>query len=236
MQGIVYRLKWDTKAMKTQCKAIGDQTYFMVSELEPALHDTLRGLVYTEFEDGFAKAFPSDTAHLDLIYANFERDMPDLILQAAGVQPVPWEKCLLALLERLKGQNLNWWLVGSCALAVRGLPVNPHDVDLAVQDQGNVQMSALMLDTQVEPMSDSRGWIWDWFGRCFLHTRLEWVGDVNDQAEQNGPCDFGPTAQSRSEIIQWRGYTLKVPPLDLQLAVSERRGLKERADLIRAVL
>ena len=59
-------------------------------------------------------------------------------------------------------------------------------------------------------------------------------GDVNAQAEQNGPADFGPTALERSETVTWKGYEINVPPLDLQLAVSERRGLRERADLIRA--
>ena len=160
--------------------------------------------------------------------------MPDLILQATGLQPVPWETCLLALLERLEGQGLHWWLVGSAALAVRGLPVNPHDIDLVVQDQGTARLKELMLDCLVEPVYDSRGWIWDWFGRCFLHARLEWVGDVNAGAEQEGPSDFGPTALARCETVQWHGYSINVPPLDLQLAVSERRGLTERADVIRA--
>ncbi len=218
--------------MKTQRKTIDQQTYFVVRDVHPDLHDTLRGLYYSAFEDGFAKAFPADTPNIDAIYAHFERNMPDLIEQAAGIQPVPWEKCLLAVLERLKGQELKWWLVGSSALAVRGLAVTPHDLDLAVQDGGSERLGHLMSDCLVEPVSDSRGWIWDWFGRCFLHARLEWVGNVNDKAEQDGVCDFGPTAQAASEVVQWRGYSINVPPLDLQLAVSERRGLTERADLI----
>lgn len=223
--------------MQTALKTVGEQAYFVITDVDPAFHDTLRGFYYSEFEDGFARGFPAATAHLDQIYANFARFMPDMVLQTAGVQPVPWEQCLLALLERLDGQGLNWWLVGSAALAVRGMSVRPHDLDLVVQGQGSARMTELLADCLVEPVHDSRsGWIWDWFGRCFLHARLEWVGDVNAQAEQNGPTDFGPTALERCELVQWRGYTLKLPPLDLQLVVSERRGLYERADLIRAWL
>ena len=47
---------------------------------------------------------------------------------------------------------------------------------------------------------------------------------------------FGPMAARRLETAEWRGYALRVPPLDLQLAVTERRGLAERAAGIRAVL
>ncbi len=222
--------------MKTYQKAVDQKVCFVVTDIDPALEDTLRGLYYSPFEDGFAKSFPADTPHLDQIYDNFERFMPDLILQAANLQPVPWEACLTGLLEIVGGQDLNWWLVGSIALAVRGLPVTPHDLDLVVQDQGSARMTELLLDYLVEPVSDSRGWIWDWFGRCFLHARLEWVGDVNAKSEQEGSSDFGPTALARSETVYWKGYPIKVPLLDLQLAVSERRGLTERADLIRKVL
>jgi len=222
--------------MKTRRKIVDQQIYFVVSEVDDSLQETLKHLVYSPFEDGFARAFPANTPHLDQIYENFERYMPDLVSQAAGLQPVPWENCLMTVLERLEGQDLKWWLVGSGALAVRGLPVKPHDVDLVVQDQGSARLSALLLDYQVEPVSNSPGWIWDWFGRCFLQVRLEWVGDVNAQAEQNAPADFGPTALERSETVYWGGYEIKVPPLDLQLAVSERRGLTERANLIRSLI
>lgn len=222
--------------MQTRRQVVGEQVYFVVSEVEPQFEDTLKGLYYTPFEDGFAKAFPADSPHLDRIYANFERNMPQVILQAADVQTVPWEACLTELLARLDGQNFQWYLVGSGALAVRGLVVEPHDIDLAVQEQGTARMADLLLDCMIEPVSDSRGWIWDWFGRCFLHTRLEWVGDVNAQADHDGPTDFGPTALARSEAIQWKGYTIHVPPLDLQLAVSERRGLTIRAAVIRAAM
>lgn len=222
--------------MHTYQKTVGSETYFVAADVEPALHDALRGLYYSEFEGGFAKHFAADTPHLGAIFASFERSMPDLILQAAGRQPVPWERGLLALLERLAGYALNWWLVGSSALAARGLAVTPHDLDLVVQDGGSAQLDALLLDCQVEPVQASPGWIWGSFGRCFLHARLEWVGDVNAQADRDTPADFGPTALARSETIDWRGYPLRVPPLDLQLAVSERRGLTERAERIRAAL
>ncbi|MCA0456229.1 MAG: hypothetical protein LCI00_19780 [Chloroflexi bacterium] len=222
--------------MQTRRQVVGNQVYFVVSDFAPMLEDVLKGLYYAPFEEGFAKAFPANTPHLDPIYANFQRHMPDLILQAAGLQPARWEACLLALLERIEGQGLVWYLVGSGALAARGFAVQPHDIDLVVQEQGTSRMADLLLDCLVEPVSDSRGWIWDWFGRGFLHTRLEWVGEVNKQAEQDGPNDFGPTALARCEPIHWKGYTINVPPLDLQLAVSERRGLTARVEMIRAAM
>jgi hypothetical protein len=49
------------------------------------------------------------------------------------------------------------------------------------------------------------------------------------------PCDFGPVAASRLETVTWEDWQLRVPPLDLQRAVSQRRGLADRVALIDAM-
>jgi hypothetical protein len=43
-------------------------------------------------------------------------------------------------------------------------------------------------------------------------------------------------AMARSEIVAWRGYEVRVPPVDLQLQVTRRRELTERASQIEAWL
>lgn len=50
------------------------------------------------------------------------------------------------------------------------------------------------------------------------------------------PVDYGPAAASRLEHVTWRGHRIAVPPLDLQLAVANRRGLADRARLIEAAI
>ena len=70
-------------------------------------------------------------------------------------------------------------------------------------------------------------------GRAFLHTRIEWVGEVHRSADEPEISDFGPTAAAQLEEIQWNGFTMRVPPLALQEAVSQRRGLTDRVERIR---
>jgi hypothetical protein len=85
----------------------------------------------------------------------------------------------------------------------------------------------------VVPVQD---WICSWFGRAFLYARFEWVGDVHGSIEQHGVSDAGPTAASRLETVVWQGKEIRLPPLDLQLQVSERRGLTERVEMLRRLL
>ena len=219
--------------MKATCRTVGSQTCFIISKLDPAHFETVRDLAFKQVEDGFARLYPADSPHLDRICQNFERCVEELILQKAGIHPAPWEQALLALLEKIKDQDIDWWLVGSAALAVRGIDISPHDIDLSVDDAGANKLGEVLLDYLVQPVEAAQDWICNWFGRAFLHARIEWVGGVDERADTPDMSDFGPTAATRRETINWHGHELQVPPLDLQLMVSERRGLTERAEKIK---
>jgi hypothetical protein len=222
--------------MKTIRKTEGTTTLFIIADLDPAYHDAVRVLYYSPVEDGFAKSYPADTPHLDRIYQNFEQYAEEMVLQTAQVRLVPWDKALFAFLQIIEDNRINWWLTGSTALAVRGLDIAPRDLDLIVDDASAPKLGELLLDYLVEPVLPSTGWIGNWFGRAFLHARLEWVGGVNASVDTPHVSDFGPTAASRLEAVNWHGKAIRVPPLDLQLQVSERRGLTGRAEKIKRML
>jgi hypothetical protein len=222
--------------MRTACITSGDQTAFIMADLDPAYHQAARDLAYSAIPEGFAKTYRSDTPQLDAIYQNFARYAEPMVLQNARAIPIPWEQALAAFLGRVAGQPIDWWLAGSAALAVRGLAVTPRDFDLIVDDAGAQRLGELLHDCLVEPVVPVEGWFCRWWGRAFLHARFEWVGGVGPSADQPEASDFGPAAAQRLETIVWREHAIRVPPLDLQLAVSRRRGLHERARLIERAL
>ncbi len=222
--------------MNTGRKTIGDKTYFIVSDVDPAYHDALLALAYNPVDDGYGRPYRSDDPHLEQTYLNFKQYIEPLILQRAGVQSTPWDQGLEAFIGRVEKREINWWLLGSTALAIRGLAVSPGDIDLGTDDAGVHQIAGLLLDFMVGPLEDARGWVVNWFGRAFLHVCIDITGGVVAAADQPNINDFGPEAVRRLETVQWRDHLLRVPPLDLQLAVNERRGRHERAALIRQVL
>jgi len=222
--------------MKTMYRTRGTLVYFILSDLDPAYHNAVRQLEFREVEDGFARVYPVGSAHLDRIYQNFTRYAEEMILQMAGIHSVPWEQALHAFLQRVDQENIAWWLVGSTALAVRGLDIIPHDIDLSVDDEGAHKLGKILLDYLIEPIQDSRGWISNWFGRAFLHARIEWVGGVDPKVDDDEITDYGPLAASHMETVFWQGYQIHIPPLDLQLEVSERRGLTDRVEKIKRAI
>lgn len=224
--------------MRISYRIEGEKTYFILSDLDSSAQEGARNLAFTPYEDGLAKAYPTDTPHLERLYHQFARAAEAMILQRSRVQVVPWEAALQALLQRLEGQNIYWWLGGSCALAARGIDVNPGDLDLVTDEVGSHHLAELLDDVLVGPVEDVTSWNWiaRWFGRAFLHARIEWIGEPIPESDQYGVTEFGPATASQLEILSWHGYELRVPPLAIQLAVNERRGLDERVQKIRQAL
>jgi hypothetical protein len=207
-----------------------------VSELDPSCQRAARDLGFVAADECFARVFEADAPHLDQIFARFASFAEEMNLQAAGARPVPWEKALLSFLERTSGENVDWWLAGSTALSIRGIDLAPRDIDIITDSEGARQLGRALSEWLVEPVQESHGWIARWFGRAFNHARIEWVGDVEKSVDEQGPSDFGPTARDVLQTVGWRGYMIRVPPLEMQLAVCERRGLKDRVQKIQQAL
>jgi hypothetical protein len=188
---------------------------------------------FAEHDGHWCKRFPADTPHLDHAWSNFSRLAEPMLRQSAGLDPVPWEAALAEVCQRLNTAGIDWWLAGSAALAVRGIPVTPGDLDLIVSDGDSRRVGDLLLDGLIEPVAPAN-WFCAWFGRAMLGARVEWVGGVGPTADEPETTDFGLTAAGRLETVAWRGWSIRVPPLDLQRAVSLRRGLHERVRLIDA--
>jgi hypothetical protein len=222
--------------MKISRRTADGETSFLVADLPASLADAVRGLYFTEIPDGWAKTWPTDTRGLDSVYRNFERFAPDMILQAANAQQVPWDKALEAFLSIVGDEPIDWWLAGSAALSVRGMSIEPRDLDIITDGPGAARLGELFADHLVEPVLCHDGWIARWWGRAFLHARIEWVGEVLPDVDGGEPTDFGPYAAARLETVTWHGHALRLPPLDLQLAVTRRRGLADRVALIERFL
>ena len=67
----------------------------------------------------------------------------------------------------MDAHDITWWLVGSTALAVRGLDVSPRDVDLVVDEVGAHWLAELLLDDLIAPVTPIQTWSARWFGRAF---------------------------------------------------------------------
>jgi len=212
-------------------------TWFAISGVGPELAAAEHVLMdYERHGDEWRRGYPVGTQGLDTCWQNFASCAELMLRQAARLEPVPWRETLHELCRRTSGRESGWWLAGSTALAVRGAPIEPGDIDLVCSADGALSLGAIFADALIEPaVYDSSSPIGDYWGRAFLTARLEWIGAPKPGVDSPVPSDFGPAAASRLETVTWEGWQLRIPPLDLQRAVSQRRGLTTRVALIDAL-
>jgi hypothetical protein len=206
--------------------------WFVVRTDEASLYAVLVQFGYAEKGDlQYARAFRS-SPDAPVYFERFAACARDMFEQFISEVARPWERSVEHLNGLLAAGDVDWLLSGSVALAVRGVEVAPRDIDFTVAEM-EPTVEALR-DLIVEPpIRAYGGWHAEWFGRAWDGMRIEWVAETKPDLDQHEwTSDIGPDAVARAETIEWRGLSFRVPPLDLQLAVSRDRGLHTRVAAI----
>jgi len=112
----------------------------------------------------------------------------------------------------------------------------PRDIDLVTDYKSALKLGKLLEYYVYEPVTDTCGWFCKWFGRAFLHMRIEWIGGVFEDESLQIQKDFGYIAEKQLRFINWKNYKIKVPPLEALLEQTVNRGLNKRAEKIRKIL
>lgn len=191
--------------MDTTYRTDGVQTWFWIGGLEAEYRDSVRRLGFEPVDNGFVRRFTTSGLDVEAIYTHFAMVAEDVILQKAGVRPAPWDTALEWMIHLLEEHGLSWWLVGSAALAVRGLPIVPRDIDLVVEAPAALYLGEVLREKLIEPVQPITTWGAQWYGRAFSGACIEWVGGV--------AADHPWSATSSWERVVWRGHSLRVPPL-----------------------
>jgi hypothetical protein len=201
---------------------------------DSVLGQALGDLYFLREDDGYAKRFPAGS-FTDAILERFREALMPLLRQTARLDAVPWREALRDAVRRLDGAGIDWWLAGSAALAVRGLQIEPRDIDLVISDTDARRAAEAFEDVLIEPAVETDGWISRWFGRAWLGARVEWVAGVSPAVDEPLPSDFGPAAAATLTEIEWEHAVVRVPSIELQREVSARRGLADRVALIQSL-
>ena len=199
---------------------------YRIHGVGPCEARVLRAAFFEEREGAWVKAFDRRALvfepDLGLLRRNFERH---LRREAAG----PPSAAALAdalewICDAFGAAGVDWWLVGSGALFVRGLDVHPHDLDVMVGRDQLGLLAGVVRPHAVEPFHHVGGWVVRGFGVIDVGCRVDVACDPEDWVDAEGPVDFGPAAAAALEAIDWRGRSLRVPPLAYHLGPNRARG------------
>lgn len=222
--------------MRIEFRPDGPCVRYELHDVDPALDGVLRQCFWQHDGGIWHRSYPLSAPHLDTARERFSRHAEEMFRQLAYLSPVRWEEGLLAFAARAHEAAVDWWLTGSVAACLRGVPLQPHDVDIMIDHDDVATIADLFADLTVEPLVDTGGWLTRDFGVLFRHCRIDLASDPVDALDDPEPIDCGPYARHHLETVTFHGFDVRVPPLALTLAANRRRGRHDRVALIQAHL
>jgi hypothetical protein len=171
---------------------LGRELRLGLADVTAELQSAVEELGFARAGAVFVRSFPADARFADQAAARFELTAERMVLQAARLEPVAWELALELVCDR--AADVEWWLVGSAARALRGETVEPRDIDLVTDADGCDRLAAALADLLVEPLVDG-GRLGDRWFRAFGEARIECVGGMRVANEGT---------------VVWRGHELRV--------------------------
>ena len=149
--------------------------------------------------------------------------------------PIPTD--LIAVLrlicERLAHADARWAVTGSLGMALQGVRLEIHDIDLQTDADGARRIEASLREFAVSPVRFAVGGIIkSWYGTFRIaSTTVELMGDV-EKLLSDGTWEPPPNLRSIIRVVQVAD--LQVPVLDLEYEEQAYRklGRVERADLL----
>lgn len=218
--------------MRAEFEPVADRLVYRLLDVDPAYDAVLRMCFWDRDDLGWHRRYPRDAADVGRASARFAAQCEEMFAQLAYLRPIPWEQALLAFADRAARHGLGWWLTGSVSACIRGIPLDPHDVDVMIDGRDATLFADAFCDYLVEPIVDTEGWLTKDFGVLFWHARIDIASDPSPALDQPTPADCGPFARDHLEQVDYRGRAIRVPPLDLLAATNRRRGRTGRAELI----
>jgi hypothetical protein len=220
--------------MKISFDDVGGEVIYRVSDFDLKYEEVLKGCYYQPDGTGYVKRFPNSCKYLANMKNRYSVKAKEMFDQLGRFAEVPWQDALKDFCKITNGSQLKWWLTGSCATRLRGIDIEPHDLDVMIDSRDVSRVIELLKDCLIEPIVDTDGWVTKDFGVAFLHARIDIASDPSASLDQPDPADCGPYAKDHLEKVFWEGFEIMVPPLELQLNVNRRRGRMDRVTKIAA--
>jgi hypothetical protein len=176
--------------------------------------------------------YPPGTMFFERAVANLRQGLDEMVRQQIEKTPADWAAALRDLLGRAEQARVPVAVVGSVALAVRGVDVRPGDIDVLTTLEGTDALGEAYRDVLVVPVATEPGF--GRWGRAFTGgIRVEWLGAPAVVHEGPWPLNAAEWSMvSPFDEIRWENRSLRVPPLDVQRRVEAQR---QRLDRVAAI-
>jgi len=139
--------------------------------------------------------------------------------------------------ERLRGTEINWLVCAGMSLALHGMPVVVHDIDLQTDAPGAYAIERLFTEYATKPVAfSSTDRIRSHFGALTIDgIKVEIIGDIEKRAE-DGSWEAAPNLGQHKLFVRVGDMQIPVISLEYECEAYRKMGRFEKAALVRGWL
>jgi GNAT superfamily N-acetyltransferase len=151
--------------------------------------------------------------------------------------PISHQQALSILYPRLADLPFPWLITGSVGMALQGMPVEPHDIDLQTSRAGAQAIAEHFPEFLIQPV----GWkesprIRSEYGVLEVAgVKVEIMGNIENRPE-DGDWVAAPPVTEFLRWVDFQGMRLPVADLEYECTAYQRMGRVQKAQAIRAFL
>ncbi|HNY13709.1 MAG TPA: hypothetical protein PKK26_19150 [Candidatus Wallbacteria bacterium] len=186
----------------------------------------LKAMYYSKIGDHYEKSYPIQKLMFEHDFTEIEKRYNAYI--QSEIEPLKsnekLENALLWIIREHEKNEVKWWLTGSAALYVRGIKIEPHDIDIMTYKTEIPKIQKIAEPYIVEPFHHVEKWVVKGFGVAYKEYRIDYAFEPEEWVDNNGYVDFGPNAEKALEEIEWQGHIIKVPKIEFHIRSNEIRN------------
>jgi hypothetical protein len=150
----------------------------------------------------------------------------------------PFRNTLRIILARLADEPILWAVTGSTSMALQGVPLEPHDIDLQTDEPGAYAIERRLAEFSTRPVAfrpSER--IRSHFGALMIEgLKVEIMGDVEKLLPGESAWTDPPDLQQVRRWVELDGLAIPVMDLEYEVRAYRDYGRQERAEMLQAWL
>ena len=141
---------------------------------------------------------------------------------------------LQRICSRLRDSSVNWAVTGSLALALQGVPVEVHDIDLLTDEAGAYEIERRLFEFVTRRVRFSvEEHIRSHFGALTIDgVKVEIIGDVETRRADES-WERGSDLARYKRVVEIEGKQVPVLSLECEYEAYHRLGRTEKVELLR---
>ncbi|MFA5075180.1 MAG: hypothetical protein WC436_03705 [Candidatus Babeliales bacterium] len=142
---------------------------------------------------------------------------------------------LKLIAQKLSNQNINWVIITSCGLALKGINFQPNDIDILTDESGILSINKILKNYESQPISSAPSEIFNSLINKFLinNCEVEVFCDFKIKSRTDNKWNNTNSMLQQPDIIEIENLKIPVLPLFKSLELYKLMGREK--DIIKAI-